>query len=74
MGSCGPMKVVSSFSVEAKQAFVRRRVGERFSPEGVVPRVKHGGGSLTVWGCMSGLGVGQLYQCEGTMRLERNTE
>ena len=55
----------------AKRAFVRRRVGERFSPQCVVPTVKHGGGSLMVWGCMSGLGVGQLYRCEGTMRQDQ---
>ena len=24
-----------------------------------------------VWGCMSGLGVGQLYRCEGTMKQDQ---
>ena len=51
----------------AKRAFVRRRVGERFNPECVVSTVKH----LMVWGCMSGLGIGQLYRCEGTMKQDQ---
>ena len=32
----------------AKQAIVRRRVDERYSPQCIVPTIKHGGGSLTV--------------------------
>ena len=36
-----------------------------------MPTVKHGGGSLMIWGCMSGLGVGQVYRCEGTMRQDQ---
>ena len=32
----------------AKQAIVRRRVDERYSPQCIVPTVKHGGGSLMV--------------------------
>lgn len=47
--------------------FVRRRVGEEFSPECVVPTVKHGGGSIMVWGCMTLSGVGEMFVCEGHM-------
>ena len=32
----------------AKQAIVRRRVDERYSPQCIVPTIKHGGGSLMV--------------------------
>lgn len=47
--------------------FVRRRVGEEFKPECVVPTVKHGGGSIMDWGCMTDSGVGELFVCEGRM-------
>lgn len=47
--------------------FVRRRVGEEFKPECVIPTVKHGGGSIMVWGCMTDSGVGELFVCEGRM-------
>ena len=45
--------------------FVRRRVGEAFKPECVVPTIKHDGGSKIVWGCMTDSGVSQLFICEG---------
>lgn len=59
----------SSFQLfsSSKRVFVRRREGERFTEQCIVPTVKHGGGSLMVWGCMSGRGVGRLYRCEGSM-------
>ncbi|CAH1975274.1 unnamed protein product [Acanthoscelides obtectus] len=47
--------------------FVRRRVGEEFNQEYVVPTLKHGGGSVMVWGCMSASGVGEMFVCEGRM-------
>ena len=47
--------------------FVRRWVGKAFKSECVVPTVKHGGGSIMVWGCMTDYGVGQLFVCEGRM-------
>lgn len=53
---------------------VRRREGERFHPACIIPTVKHGGGSLMVWGCMSGHGVGQLYRCTGTMNQHQYIE
>ncbi|XP_046975380.1 uncharacterized protein LOC124541508 [Vanessa cardui] len=47
--------------------YVRRRVGEEFNPQCVVPTVKHGGGSVMVWGCMTDSGVGEMSVCEGRM-------
>ncbi len=32
-----------------------------------MPTVKHGGGSVMVWGCMSAAGTGELQFIEGTM-------
>ena len=36
----------------------------------VQPIVKHGGGSIMVWGCMSWAGVGNLYHIDGNMNAE----
>lgn len=32
-----------------------------------MPTVKHGGGSIMIWGCMSANGVGEMFICEGRM-------
>ena len=65
---CGQTKAPYSFSVGQSR---RMYAGEKYSPQCIVPKVKHGGGSLMIWGCMSGLGVGQVYRCEGTMRQDQ---
>ncbi len=33
----------------------------------VLPTVKHGGGGVIVWGCMSAAGTGKLQFIDGTM-------
>lgn len=38
-----------------------------FQPQNVNPTVKHGGGSVMVWGCMAANGVGKLRFIDGTM-------
>ena len=47
--------------------FVRRRPGEAYRDDCVQPTVKHGGGGVMVWGCMSESGVGELKLVIGRM-------
>ncbi len=39
---------------------VWRQPGEEYKDKRVIPTVKHGGGSVMVWGCMSAAGTGEL--------------
>ncbi len=41
--------------------------GEEYKDKCVLPTVKHGGGSVMVWGCMSAAGTGELQFIEGTI-------
>lgn len=54
-----------------RQQHVRRMKGERFKKQCIVSTVKHGGGSVMVWGCFGYDGVGELVKIEGTMRKEQ---
>ena len=53
--------------IPGRRVTVRRRAGERFHPDCIVPTVKHGGGSIQVWGCMSRDGVGTLLVVQGRL-------
>ncbi len=44
---------------------VWHRKGEEYKEKCMVPTVKHGGGSVLMWGCMSAAGVGELYFIDG---------
>ncbi len=46
---------------------VWRQPGEEYKDKCVLPTVKHGSGSVMVWGCMSAAGTGELQFIEGTM-------
>jgi hypothetical protein len=46
---------------------VRRPVNTRFNPKYVTPTIKHGGGSVFLWGYFSWNGVGPLHRIEGIM-------
>ena len=49
---------------------VRRKTGERFSPNCVKTTVKFGGGSVMVWGMISSSGVGPLIRLHGKVNAE----
>lgn len=46
---------------------VWRRPNTELETKHLVPTVKHGGGSATVWGCMTAAGVGKLEFIDGIM-------
>ena len=46
---------------------VWRRPGGEYKDKCVMPTVKHSGGNVMVWGCMSAAGVGELYFIEANM-------
>jgi transposase len=54
------------FQINGKQ-YVRRRPGEEYNDECILPTVKHGGGSIQVWGCFSWWGKGPLHWIKGKM-------
>lgn len=53
-----------------RRVFVRRYSNERIADGCTVASVKHGGGSVMVWGCFSGSAVGDLIKIEGIFRKE----
>lgn len=50
-----------------RRLYVRREPNERFKSNCLVPTVKHGGGSVMVWGGMCSSGVVPLYRIKGIM-------
>lgn len=50
--------------------FVSQHKGKEYHPDCVVPTIKHGGGSIMIWGCMAADGVCKMFVCEGRMNNE----
>lgn len=50
---------------------VWRKTNEELLEKNVCPTVKHGGGSVMVWGCVSSKGVGNLDFVQGTMNKDQ---
>ena len=51
---------------------VRRRPHEAFSPQCILPTIKHPT-SVMIWGCMASKGIGRLHICEGMMNTTKYT-
>ena len=50
-----------------RRVYVRRRTNERYSEDCLFPTVKHGGGSVMVWGCFGGKKIGDLKKVKGIL-------
>ena len=49
------------------QRYVWRRKNEAYTEKNTMPTVKHGGGSVMLWGCFASTGTGNLHCLEGKM-------
>lgn len=64
---------VNLFGNDARR-YVHRPRGKENDPKYVTKTIKHGGGSVMIWGCFSSCGVGPLIRIEGIMDAEKYKE
>ncbi|MCI4379917.1 hypothetical protein PGIGA_G00233920 [Pangasianodon gigas] len=57
---------IELFGLNAKR-YVWRKPNTEHDPEHTIPTVKHGGGSIMLWGCFSPAGKGKLVRVDGKM-------
>jgi hypothetical protein len=50
-----------------RRVIVYRKPNQRYQLKFVKPSIKHGGGSIMIWGCFSYYGVGSLHLIDGIM-------
>jgi transposase len=49
---------------------VWRKKKDEYNPKSTIPTVKHGGGTIMLWGCFAAGGTGALHKIDGIMRKE----
>jgi hypothetical protein len=54
--------------------YIWRKKGTAHEPRYTIPTVKHGGGSILLWGCFSAAGPGELVTIKGIMDSEKYRE
>lgn len=57
---------IELFGLNAKR-YVWRKSNTAHHPNNTIPKVKHGGGNIMLWGCFSAAGTGELVRIEGKM-------
>ena len=62
---------IVQFYRNSRRLYVRRRSNARMLKECVKSKVKHGCGSIQVWGCFSYNGVGDLYRINDILTKEK---
>ncbi len=67
--SCGSDEMMVNLFGSDGVKRVWRQPGEEYKDKCVLPTVKHGGGSIMVWGCMSAAGTGELQFIERTLNV-----
>ena len=63
-------KVFFGLKNQSYKFLVQRKVGVRMMKQCVVPTVKHGEGSLIVWGCYNGNNTEDIVKIDGIMMKE----